>query len=199
VTHFVLTFVMLYLVVGSACRAVIDINSSPGSRPPEPSVVSYSPPPQAAFDSRPVPPALSLRLVEANNLNDRKKGLIDLRVQNLSEHSIEVPISRDGKKAFELCGIHPLLKSTILGGRSESGKEDRQLSIELYGCNFFEGSTINLMTGDWITVAGIPSPQKPGEPPPKAAFTYSLDVSEYSHADDKVKVASRGLYFIRSD
>jgi len=139
-----------------------------------------------------------LRLVEANDLNDRKRGLIDLRVQNLSEHSIEVPISRDGKKAFEVCGIHPLLKSTILGARSESRKEDQQLSVELYGCNFFEGSTINLMTGDWITVAGIPPPQNPGESSTKAAFTYSLDVSEYSHADDKLKVASRGLYFIRS-
>jgi hypothetical protein len=188
----------LYAATGFASRAVIDINSSPGSRPPEPSVVSYSAPPQAAFDSRPIPPALTLSFVEANNLNDRKMGLMDLRLRNISGHNIEVPISRDGKRAFEVCGIHPLLKSTILGARSESRKEDQQLSIELYGCGFFEGSTINLMTGDWITVAGIPSPQNQ-EASTKGTITYSLDVSEYSHTDDKLKVITKGLYFIRSD
>ena len=189
-----LKILALYLLASFASRAVIDISQNSGSRPPEPSIVSYSPPPQPMLGSRRAAPELSLQLVEANDINSRNKGLMDLRVKNLSGHGIEVPISLDGKKAFDICGTHPMLTSTISG---TSG--DKPFSLSLFGCDELKGSTVNLSDGDWISFAGLSRSISPVQSSKQGAFTFSIDENRYSRTDNKVVVARRGLYFIQSN
>ena len=179
----------------SAQLATVDVSLIPGSTPPEPYLVSYSPAPQLATDADPVRPTLTLRLVKANDTNNQRRGILDLRIENLSDHDVLVPISRDGKKAYEICGKGAFLKSTTARKRSIAG--DWQTGAELYGCPDFRGSTVTLMKGDWITIAGVPFVTNSFKDGSGGTITYSMTEEQYRLVGGKLSAISKGLYYIK--
>jgi hypothetical protein len=177
-------------------RAIIDVSQSPSISPPVPHNVSFAPPMTAGLGMPPIPSALSLRLVAANDPANQKQDLADLRVQNVSDHSIEVPISRNGLKAHESCPEHTFLTSSISRGASKTGGGMRA-GAELYGCSALLGSTVMLMPGDWITIAGQ-SFAKSNEPLASGVLRYLLEEDRYSSVGDQLKVTAKGIYYVES-
>jgi hypothetical protein len=191
-----LYFILLF-AAAPVERASVDVDQTPRISPPDAHNVSFTPPIQPGLGMPPPPPALSLRLVAANDPANQKQGLADLRIQNMSDHSIEVPISRNGLKAYESCPEHTFLTSSNSRGASKTG-EGMQAGAELYGCAALPGSTVKLMPGDWITIAGL-SFAKANESLARGVFLYLLSEDRYSSVTDQLKVNSRGLYFVRSE
>ena len=175
--------------------AVVDVSLVPGSTPPEPYLVSYSPAPQLATDADPVRPTLTLRLVKANDANNQRRGILDLRIENLGSDSVLVPISRDGKKAYEICGKGSLFKSATARKSALAG--NWQTGAELYGCPDFRGSTVTLMKGDWITIAGVSFATNSIKDGSDGTITYSVTEEQYHSVGGKLSAISKGLYYIK--
>lgn len=163
---------VLLLAATPSERVVIDVSQTPEIRPPAAHSGSFAPPIQPGLGMPPPPPALSLRLVAANDPTNQKQGLADLRIQNVSNRSMEVPISRNGLKAYESCPERTFLKSAITREASKMSG-GTQAGAELYGCSSLAGSTVILMPGDWIKIAGL-SFAKSNESLGRGVFLYLL-------------------------
>ena len=191
-----LYFVLIFASTPSE-RAVVDVAQTAPISPPDAHWVSFTPPMHTGLGMPPLPPALSLRLVAANDPANQEHGLADLRIQNVSDHSIEVPISRNGLKAYESCPERTFLKSAITREASKTGG-GTQAGAGLYGCSALPGSTAILMPGDWIKIAGL-SFAKLNESLARGAFLFLLSEDRYSSMGDQLKLTSRGIYSIQSD
>lgn len=190
-----LYFIFLF-AAAPAERAIVDVDQTPRISPPDAHSVSFTAPIHAGLSMPPLPPALSLRLAAANDPANQKQGLADLRIQNVSDHSIEVPISRNGLKAYESCPEHTFLTSSISQEASKTGG-GMQAGAELYGCAALPGSTVTLMPGDWIKIAGL-SFAKSNESLARGFFRYLLTEDRYSSTGDQLKLTTRGIDFVES-
>jgi hypothetical protein len=187
-----LSFLILYGTLFPVNRAVIDVRAALATSPPHPAQVSFSAPPQAAFDSGPSTADLSLRLVEA------KGKVATLRLQNISGRDIEVPISLDGKKVYEVCGSSAFLKSVILMKDSSASADNFSAETDLYGCGGWKGSTSVLKSSDSILITGVTLINHASDKIPADMFSYALSEDRYSRSGDELKMNSRGLFYIRS-
>jgi hypothetical protein len=190
---------VLLLAVTPSERVVIDVSQTPEILPStaHSGSGSFTPALQPGLGMPPPPPALSLRLVAAKGPANQKQGLADLRIQNVTSHSIEVPTSRNGLKAYESCPEHTFLISSISRKASETGR-GMQAGAELYGCAALPGSTVTLMPGDWITIAGL-SFAKSNESLARGALGYLLTEDRYSSTGDQLKLTARGIYYVESE
>lgn len=145
---------MLALVASSLTHeaARVDLASLDKTSPPQ--VVSFELGPGTPIpilDGPPISDPVKLNIVNS----DSSSSTSDVRLTNISSATLEIPISRDGKEAYNRCPGRRLLDAVLfMTNRADSNQQEMQIG-ETYGCKSFLGSTIVLSPGDWITFTGI--------------------------------------------
>lgn len=187
------TFIMVMVFsTGLMGGVTVDVTLSTASTPPEAHSISYSGAPMASLGVQ----ARSSLAVSIIPIGARMNNL---RLTNIGDRDIQIPISRDGMTVYRSCGTDSFLKSSLVLTASESDTQTSQVGSALYGCKSVPGTTAILRAGTSVDIRGWALINVEGQSPAKRAILYSLSEERYGRADGNLKLTSKGIYAVRVD